>query len=319
MIDSPEILKAIENSSLFRGISRELITPLFQKAELINLKQGDKLLSPGIINEHVYIIISGYLNVQVTPSNLDGPIATLIPGECVGEMSVLVDSMVSAYVIASTDCQLLSIDYASFWSLLSDSNEAARNMLNILVQRIRLGNEIVADSLLHHNHFPDNDIIDALTGLYNHHGMQGKFDRLLQRCIIGKNSLCLVALEIDELVKTRNSERELRDDQSLRTIAQTMLTFLRPDDHAARLIGKKFVVLLANSSLPDACTTAERLRTAISQIPIILPNGNAIPPFTISAGVSEAVPSDTWSTLVARASLALEQAIAEGRNRVVHT
>jgi two-component system, cell cycle response regulator len=319
MIDSPEILNVIENASLFRGISHELLAPLLKKSKLIALKQGDKLLSPGIINEHVYIIISGHLSVQVTPSNLDGPIAMLAPGECVGEMSVLVDSMVSAYVIATTNCQLLAIDYSAFWSLLNGSNEAARNMLNILVQRIRLGNEIVADSLLHHNHFPDNDIVDALTGLYNHHGMHGKFDRLLHRCVIGNQPLCLIELEVDELEKNRYSERELRDDQSLRTIAQTMLTFLRPDDYAARLIGKKFVVLLANLSLADACTTAERLRTAISHVPIILPNGSTLPPFTISVGVSEALPNDTWNTLLARADIALERAINAGRNRVAHT
>jgi len=317
LLDSPEILKALENAALFRGISHEVLSPLFAKAESITLKQGDRLLSPGVINEHVYIIISGHLNVQVTPSSLDGPIATLAPGECVGEMSVLVDSMVSAYVIAATDCQLLSIDYASFWSLLSESNEAARNMLNILVQRIRLGNELVADSLLHHNHFPDNDIIDSLTGLYNQHGMHGKFSRLLQRCLTGHQPLCLIALELDVQDKDTPDVRALRDDQSLRTIAQTMLTFLRPDDHAARLTGKRFVVLLTNLSLTEARATAERLRTAVSQIPIILPDGSAIPPFTISAGVSEALPDDSWGTLVARADIALKQAIAGGRNRVV--
>ena len=319
MIDSPEILNVIENASLFRGISHELLAPLLEKSKLIALKQGDKLLSPGIINEHVYIIISGHLSVQVTPSNLDGPIAMLAPGECVGEMSVLVDSMVSAYVIATTNCQLLAIDYSAFWSLLNGSNEAARNMLNILVQRIRLGNEIVADSLLHHNHFPDNDIVDTLTGLYNHHGMHGKFGRLLHRCVVGNQPLCLIELEVDEPEKNRYSERELRDDQSLRTLAQTMLTFLRPDDYAARLIGRKFVVLLANLSLADACATAERLRTAISHVPIILPNGSTLPPFTISVGVSEALPNDTWNTLLARADIALERAINAGRNRVAHT
>jgi diguanylate cyclase len=316
VINSPEILNLIGNASLFRGIPRELLAPLFQKAELVTLKQGERLLSPGIINEHVYIIVSGHLSVQVTPSNLDEPIAILSPGECVGEMSVLVDSMVSAYVIATTNSQLLSIDYASFWSLLNGSSEAARNMLNILVQRIRLGNEIIADSLLQHDHFPDNDIIDSLTGLYNRHGMQGKFDRLLKRCVVGKQSLCLITLEVDEPESARNIARELRDDQPLRTIAQMMLTFLRPDDHAARLIGKKFAILLANISLADACATAERLRATIKQVPIVLPDGSSLPPFTISAGISLANADDTWNTLLTRANLALEQAISAGRDRV---
>lgn len=310
MIDSPEILRLIETASLFRGIPHTLLDPLVSRAELVTLKPGDKLLSPGVINEHVYIIISGRLSVQITPSNLDDPIAMLTPGECVGEMSVLVDSLVSAYVIASTDCKLLALDYNSFWSLIEGSNEAARNMLNILVQRIRLGNEIMADSLLHHDSFPDSDIIDKLTGLFNFHGMHQKFDRLLHRCTVDKQPLCIIVLEINDSEKNADSVRGLRDDQSLRTIAQTMLSFLRPDDHAARLIGRKFAVLLINSSLADASATAERLQTAISKTPIIMPDGNVLPSFGISLAINEALPGDSWNTLLGRADITLGQSKA---------
>lgn len=316
MIDSPKIISLIETAAFFRGIPRELLDPLFRKAELVTLKTGDKLLSPGTINEHVYILLSGRLSVQMTPSNLDEPIAMVAPGECVGEMSVLVDSLVSAYVIATTGCELFAIDYASFWKLIDGSNEAARNMLNILVQRIRLGNELMADSLLHHDKFSGNDIIDNLTGLYNFHGLHQKFDRLLARAVVGKTPLYLLILEIDQAEKVNRGTAEPIGEQSLRTIAQAMLTFLRPDDHAARLMGKKFAVLLANSSFTDACNTAERLRAAISHTPIVLPNGSALPHCTISAGVSQALPNDTWNTLIARADVALEHAIIEGRNRV---
>ncbi len=316
MIDSPEILRLIETASLFRGISAELLAPVFNKAELVKLKSGERLLSPGTINEHVYILISGRLNVQATLSNMDEPLAMITPGECVGEMSVLVDSLVSAYVIAAANCELISIDYASFWSLIDGSNEAARNMLNILVQRIRLGNEVMADGLLHHDNLPDNDIVDNLTGLFNLHGMHRKFDRLMPRCVVGKQSLCLILLEVDDTGRSHDNIDELRGTQPLRSVAQVLLTFLRPDDHAARLLGKRFAVLLANSSLPDTCATAERLRTAIGKTSIVLPDGNTLAPCTISAGVCLANPDDTWNTLVARADMALERAKNAGRNRV---
>lgn len=317
MINSPEIIRQIEAAPLLRDIPRELLAPVLLKSRLVTLQAGEKLLSPGKINEQVYIVLAGRLSVQTTPSLSDQPIAVLAPGDCVGEMSVLVDGMVSAYVIAATACELFSIDYAQFWALIDGSSKAARNMLNILVHRIRLGNEVMADNLLHRDSFTGKEYFDNLTGLYNHHGMHDKFDRLFRRSRTGNQPLCLIVLQVDEPENTgENNLEELAGNQSLRTIAQTMLTFLRPDDHAARLIGKKFAVLLTNTLLADACATAERLRTAIGRVPIVMANGVTLAPISVSAGASEALPEDSWNTLLDRASKELEGA---GRNPAAST
>jgi diguanylate cyclase (GGDEF)-like protein len=299
LTDESKILQLLDKTPLFRGIPHKLLAPIFKQAMLITLEQGEKLLSPGNINEHVYIIISGQMGVHLTLSNQDEPFAILNPGECVGEMSVLVDRIVSAYVIAKTDCQLLAIGYSSFWSLIKGSNESARNMLNILVQRIRMGNEVIAETLSQHDTLHGKKaIIDGLTGLYSEYGMQEKFDRMLHHCSVARQPLCLIILKADEAKSTPGSAGELSDDQTSHTIAQSILTFLRPGDHAARLNGNRFAILLANLPFSDACATAERLRATICQIPILLPDGSSLPPVTISAGVCRAKENDTWSTLI---------------------
>ena len=316
MINFSEIFSLIENAPLFRGVPRDVLEPMFRSAKLISLQSGEKLLARGTINENVYVVVSGYLSVQTTPSHLEQPLATLTPGECVGEMSVLVDSLVSADVIASTDCQLFAIDYASFWSLISTSNEATRNMFDILVRRIRLGNENMTENIHQHDIAGGDALFDSLTGLYNRQGMHEKFDRLLHRCVADQKTVALIVLEIDEFPQSENGRSELRGDQALRTIAQTMLTLLRPDDYAARLTGKKFAVLLRDTSLAEAGIAADRLHDLIRQARIILPNGSTLPSFTISAGVSEAMPEDTWNILIAHAEMALDQAVAAGRNQI---
>lgn len=299
MIDEAKILQLLDKTPLFRGIPHKLLAPIFKQAMLISLEQGEKLLSPGNINEHVYIIISGQMGVHLTLVNPDEPFAILNPGECVGEMSVLVDRIVSAYVIAKTDCQLLAIGYSSFWSLIKGSNESARNMLNILVQRIRMGNEVIAETLSQHDKFHGKKAsIDSLTGLYSDYGMQEEFDRVLHLCTAAKQPLCLIILKADEPKNTPASAGELGADQILHTIAQSILTFLRPGDHAARLNGNRFAILLANLAFSDACATAERLRATICQTPVLLPDGSSLPPVTISAGVCKANDKDTWSTLI---------------------
>ncbi len=317
MIDESTILELLDNSPLFRGIPHKFLAPVFQQGIQLSLEQGEKLLSPGIINEHVYVIISGELSVHLTLPKLDEPLAILNPGDCVGEMSVLVDSIVSAYVIANTDCQLLAIGYSSFWSLIKGSNESARNMLNILVQRIRMGNEVIADTLSREDKFPaPKASIDSMTGLYSQHGMQEKFDRMLQLRIIAKKPLCLILLKIDEAKNTPARDRKLSDEQPLHTIAQTILAFLRPDDCAARLNGNIFAILQSNLPFSDVCITAERLRVTVSRLPIRLPDGSSLPPVTISAGVCKASAGDTWNTLIKSGNLALERAINAGRNRI---
>jgi diguanylate cyclase (GGDEF)-like protein len=294
-----------------------VLDPIFKQGIQISLDRGEQLLTPGVRNEHVYIIVSGKMGVHLTLSNLDEPFAILNPGDCVGEMSVLVDSTVSAYVIANTPCQLLAIGHSSFWALIKGSNESARNMLNILVQRIRMGNEVVAETLLHHEKFPAKKvIIDSLTGLYSQYGLQEKFDHMLHLHTVAKQPLCLLLVKVDEAKNTPAGDMELSEYQPLHIVAQTILSLLRPDDHAARLNGNKFAVLLARLPFSDAYATAERLRAAVCQNPIRLPDGSSLPPVTISVGVCKANASDTWSALLANANEALERAISAGSNRV---
>lgn len=317
MIDEQTILELLDKSPLFRGIPHKILAPVFQQAIQLSLEQGEKLLSPGIINEHVYIIISGQMSVHLTLSDLDEPLAILNPGECVGEMSVLVDSIVSAYVIANTDCQVLAIGYSSFWSLIKGSNESARNMLNILVQRIRMGNEVIADTLSREDKFPaPKASIDSMTGLYSQYGMQEKFDRMLKLRTVGRELLCLILLKVDEAKNISASDSKLSEEQPLHAFAQTILTFLRPDDYAARLNGNIFAILQSNLPFSDACATAERLRVTVGRTPILLPDGSSLPPVTISAGICKASAGDTLSTLITSGNQALERAINAGRNRI---
>jgi len=317
LIDAPIIRELLDKSSLFRGIPPKVLDPIFKQSMQISLDRGEQLLTPGIRNEHVYVIVSGQMGVHLTLSNLDEPFAILKPGDCVGEMSVLVDSTVSAYVIASTPCKLLAIGNSSFWSLIKGSNESARNMLNILVQRIRVGNEMVAETLLHHDNLPvRKSTIDSMTGLYSQSGIQEKFDRMLHLHNAAKQPLYLLLLKIDEVKTTSGGEMKMSDCQPLHIVAQTILSLLRPDDQAARLDGNKFALLLAKLPFADAYAAAEKLRAVVCQIPVRLPDGSSLPPVTISVGVCKENANDTWSALLANANEALERAISAGSNRV---
>jgi diguanylate cyclase (GGDEF)-like protein len=253
--------------------------------------------------------------VHLTLANLDEPLAVLNPGECVGEMSVLVDSDVSAYVLARIDCQLLAIGYSSFWALIKGSNDSARNMLNILVQRIRMGNEVIADTLLHHDRDPARKaVIDSLTGLYNQHGMKENFERVQQLYPSGKLPIFLIVIKIDDAKSTPVSDGELSVEQALRRTAQTILTLLRPGDYAARLSADTLAILQADLTYAEVYAAIEELRVTVSQTPIHLPDGSTLPAVTISAGICKAKIEESWSVLVAEGEQALQRAVRSGGN-----
>lgn len=319
MIDSPEILGALEASPLFHGVPSKLLAQNLSQSNIRRLKAGETLLDYGQVNNQIFIILSGHLNIQTKKSHVE-PIALLGEGECVGEMSILGDGHASAYAIAATDCQLLAIHADALWNLINGSHHAARNMLSILTKRIRMADQIMAENLEQHNGFSGISIIDELTGLYNRQWMQKKFDRLLQRSLYGNTPGCLMLLEMDNYREYCDDHGQLGGDQALRDIAYNVLFCLRPDDHAGRYFGEQFAVFLPGTSLPDACAAAERLKAVIGSSMVVLPSGDALPSINVSLGISEVrLDGDTLASLFARADRALQQAKEAGGNRMEFT
>ena len=107
------LLQALE---LFRGVRPEDVQELLQRCDRRDLAAGELLLSPGEKNEHVFIVLSGSLNVHVgSPST--PVLATMETGECVGEMSIIEDRDPSAYVIGAEDTHLLVIHQSTLWDI----------------------------------------------------------------------------------------------------------------------------------------------------------------------------------------------------------
>jgi len=315
MILTPEILKVLESAPLFLGIPGHLLAKHLSESSLYPLTGGQVLLVPGQPNNTIYIILSGRLRIQSHESEAE-PIVILGEGECVGEMSMLGDAPVSMYVVAGTNCQLLAIDHAAMWELINSSHAAAHNMLNMLTSRIRNTNEIVVGNHEQEHGFSGGSMVDELTGLYNQRWTQQKFDRHLRRGIVSNSPSSLLLLEMDHLTEFARNHGQLGGDQALRDIAYAAMSCLRPDDQAGRHSDEKFAIFLPNTSLNDACTAAERLRSNVSRSLVVLPSGDALPSITVSIGVSQARADDTLVSLFDRADDALQLARDNGGNCV---
>jgi diguanylate cyclase (GGDEF)-like protein len=314
---SPNLLQVLESAPLFVGVARPLLADMLLTSRKILLKPEEILLAAEQPNNLLYVVLSGRLSIQLNDELGRDPIALFGEGECVGEMSILGNGFTSTYVIAATSCELLVVDRAALWTLIDESHEAAHNMLSILSQRILGRDRLLSENLEQHVGFSGLDMVDELTGLYNRHWLSKKLGRYLQRSLANGKPSFLIMLEMDFHQKYVEEYGVLGGDQALRTIAHTMLSSLRPDDQAGHYMGPQFIVFLPNTtSLADAARAAERLRIAVNEANVVLPNGDGLPKITISLGVSEALKENDLAGVLSRSLNALGEAQSSGGNCV---
>ncbi|MBI5919732.1 MAG: GGDEF domain-containing protein [Nitrosomonadales bacterium] len=308
-----ETYDLLKDVPLFFGVSHELLIRYLDESSQISLAAGQTLLSPGESNEKIYIILSGRMRVNSAGLS-DSALAIFGTGESVGEMSILDDSRAHTYLIADTDCELLSIDHSTIWALINDSHQAARNMLNVLALRISISEHSLHVDIESRQGYAGLNHVDELTGLYNSDWMHQMFSRQIHRCAMNQGRASLMMMGIDQFKHYNQCHGRLGGDQALRTIAQTTLACLRPNDQAARYHGKVFAVFLPHTSLAEAHKAAERLRMQASRAAIVTPSGDALPSVTISIGLAEVRPGLTLEQLLEQTDFALQRARLSGRN-----
>jgi len=98
-------------------------------------------------------------------------------------------------------------------------------------------------------------------------------------------------------------------------VAQTLRNTARKGDILARTGGEEFVLLLPDCAAPAAMNLAERLRLCVASLGVTI-NGCSVR-ITVSLGVAQQAPGETWIAALARADAALYLAKQEGRDRVM--
>ncbi|MBV8527373.1 MAG: diguanylate cyclase [Candidatus Dormibacteraeota bacterium] len=156
---------------------------------------------------------------------------------------------------------------------------------------------------------------DDLTGLYNHRFL---VDYLGQQVALAERlnaPLAVLMLDIDFFKKLNDTHGHQAGDAALAAFAQTLLHSVRTSDLAARYGGEEFAVVMYNTGSSEARLVAEKIRKAVSQTIIELPDHSRLA-VTVSIG-GAAFPEDTSSAreLLALADEALYRAKGGGRDR----
>lgn len=301
--------------TLFRGVCAKDVTALLRKCQRTDIAAGEILLSPGHVNENVFVVLSGRLNVHVGSPEA-AVLATMDVGDCVGEMSIIEDRDPSAYVIAAEASHLLVIHQSVLWEFVNASHDFCKNLLVILSERVRSHNHYIADSFGNLQRIERTASTDALTGLSNRHTMEDIFPREVKRCVNDALPVSLIMIDVDSFKTFNDNFGHVAGDRALSAVGNVLRTHFRPRDLLVRYGGDEFAVLLPGVEIREATAIAERVRSAVSGTTATGADSLIQIPVNVSLGVAQLSDDERFESLLRAADAALYRAKGSGRNIV---
>lgn len=158
-------------------------------------------------------------------------------------------------------------------------------------------------------------IRDSLTGLLNHQAVKEELSREFARAERLQQPLSIAIIDIDHFKRVNDSYGHLIGDQVLRSFARLLQQRLRKSDLIGRHGGEEFLVALPNTSLVEARTLIDTIRTSFAALRHYGPAGEFT--VTFSAGIAGYPHHRSQLGVVQAADAALYQAKHAGRNRIV--
>jgi len=149
---SPEFetfaLNALAKMKLFSGTTASALEKVVPFMRERRMAPDEIVMRRGEPGEALYIIVSGKFDVvNFDDQNVEHLIATLAPGDCFGEMSLITGEAVSANVVSREVGRLLAIPKSEFPKLLSIVPSMGLTLARMLAQRLAKSSNQVMDEL----------------------------------------------------------------------------------------------------------------------------------------------------------------------------
>lgn len=155
---------------------------------------------------------------------------------------------------------------------------------------------------------------DELTRLPNRRDMQLQLNSELARYQRSGRHFSVVLIDLDYFKRINDEFGHDAGDHALQVFADLLRRACRESDIPSRWGGEEFLILLPDTSLLQALTLAERLRSEVEEHAFLYHSKRL--PVTVSAGVCSITQSDSVNGLLRLADKNLYEAKEAGRNRI---
>ena len=175
--------------------------------------------------------------------------------------------------------------------------------------------KILAELATANKHLEQAALTDPLTNIPNRRYATNRLEQEWATSDRGQAALSCMLVDIDFFKKVNDQYGHDAGDAVLFEVAQALRSAARVDDEVCRLGGEEFLVICANTDMTAAEATAERLRSAVEKLHVLI--GDDELKITISIGVASRCDQDvSTQDLLKAADIGVYKAKANGRNQV---
>ena len=177
---------------------------------------------------------------------------------------------------------LLLRSMTTLFNQVSDQNRALLELNQSLEARIASRTSELVDM----NHqLEDMAMTDVLTGLPNRRHAMKSLAQYWQKSTPTGIPLACMMIDADGFKQVNDSYGHESGDEVLRQLARCLRNSVRNDDVVCRLGGDEFLILCDHTTLTGAMTTAEKLRSEVSELVVHV--GSGVWRGSVSVGVAQ--------------------------------
>ena len=126
-------VRHLSEIELFKNSTKKELNRIARAGTEVNFAPGAEIVGQGDVGTEAYVILEGTATVRRGTRK----IATLGPGDPVGELALLDKGTRTAYVIADGEVETLRLSAKEFGKLLDEMPSLSRKLLSTLAARVR--------------------------------------------------------------------------------------------------------------------------------------------------------------------------------------
>lgn len=185
------------------------------------------------------------------------------------------------------------------------------NIEPIYKDKKKIGYRSISQNITDKKTIEKLSITDQLTTLYNRHYLEQAFTSEINRALRYKTDLSLIMVDIDHFKLVNDTYGHEVGDETLKSLADILKSYVRKTDIVGRWGGEEFIILAPNTNEDEAVIVAQKIRIAIENFEF-----KVVGHKTASFGISHYKDNDKREDFVNKADGALYRAKQQGRNRV---